>query len=60
MSNTSHSPDPSYKEILALLDQLIEISIWQDAGDKANDPVKYSGESFMTNKLKLIQQTLKK
>jgi len=48
----------TYKQILTLLDQLIETSIWQDAKLKSKDPVKNVGESFVTNKLKLIRDTL--
>ena len=48
----------TYKQILTLLDQLIETSIWQDAKLKSKDPVKNVGESFITNKLKLIRDTL--
>ena len=48
----------TYKQILTLLDQLIETSIWQDAKLKSKDPVKNPGESFMTNKLRLIRETL--
>jgi hypothetical protein len=46
------------QQILTLLDQLIETSIWQDAKLKSKDPVKNPGESFITHKLKLIQETL--
>tara|TARA_Y100000296_G_C4992380_1_gene166068 strand:+ start:301 stop:489 length:189 start_codon:yes stop_codon:yes gene_type:complete len=45
-------------QILTLVNQLIETSIWQDAKLKSKDPVKNPGESFMTNKLKLIRETL--
>ena len=48
-----------HDQVLTLLDQLIDTSIWQDAKLKSNDPVKNPGESFMTNKLKLIRKTLK-
>jgi hypothetical protein len=48
-----------HDQVLTLLDQLIETSIWQDAKLKSKDPVKNPGESFMTNKLKLIRKTLK-
>ena len=48
----------TYKQILTLLDQLVETSIWQDAKLKSKDPVKNVGESFITNKLKLIRDTL--
>ena len=48
----------TYKQILTLLHQLIETSIWQDAKLKSKDPVKNPGESFITNKLKLIRDTL--
>ena len=49
-----------YQQILTLISQLIETSIWQDAKLKSKDPVKNPGESFMTNKLKLIKETLEK
>ena len=48
-----------HDQVLTLLDQLIETSIWQDAKLKSKDPAKNPGESFMTNKLKLIRKTLK-
>ena len=48
----------TYQQILTLIDQLIETSIWQDAKLKSKDPVKNAGESFVTNKLKLIRETL--
>jgi len=51
----SHS---AHQHILTLLSQLIETSIWQDAKLKSKDPVKNPGESFITNKLKLIRETL--
>ena len=34
-------------------------STWQDAEAKAKDPLKNPGESFMTNKLKIVRDTLK-
>jgi hypothetical protein len=43
-----------------LLDQLMEVSIWQDAQSKAKGSLKKQGESFMTNKLKLVRKTLQK
>tara|TARA_B100000287_G_scaffold349800_1_gene338464 strand:- start:883 stop:1071 length:189 start_codon:yes stop_codon:yes gene_type:complete len=49
----------THDQLLTLVDQLIETSIWQDAKLKSQDPVKNPGESFMTNKLKLIRKTLK-
>ena len=48
-----------HDQVLTLIDQLIETSIWQDAKLKSKDPVRNPGESFMTNKLKLIRKTLK-
>jgi|TARA_Y100000296_G_C5070606_1_gene204700 hypothetical protein len=48
-----------HDQVLMLLDQLIDTSIWQDAKLKSKDPVRNPGESFMTNKLKLIRKTLK-
>jgi len=48
----------THQQILTLLGQLIETSIWQDAKLKSKDPVKNAGESFITHKLKLIQETL--
>mgnify|MGYP003136175503 FL=1 len=48
-----------HDQVTGLLDQLVEISIWQDAQSKAKDPSKNPGESFMTNKLKIIRDTLK-
>ena len=49
----------AHDQVLTLIDQLIETSIWQDAKLKSKDPVRNPGESFMTNKLKLIRTTLK-
>ena len=48
----------AHDQLTNLLDQMIEVSIWQDAQDKAKDPSKNKGESFMTNKLKLARRTL--
>ena len=50
--------EDTHRKILTLLNQLIETSIWQDAKLKSKDPVKNPGESFITNKLKLIRDTL--
>jgi hypothetical protein len=47
----------THQQILMLLGQLIETSIWQDAKLKSEDPVKNPGESFITHKLKLIRET---
>ena len=49
----------AHDQLVGLVEQLIEISIWQDAEAKAKDPIKNTAESFMTNKLKLILNTLK-
>lgn len=46
------------KKVLGLLDQVIDTSKWQDAKLKSKDPVKNPGESFITNKLKLIREVL--
>ena len=54
LSHTTH------QQIVTLVNLLIETSIWQDAKLKSKDPVKNPGESFMTNKLKLIRETLEK
>tara|TARA_R110000744_G_scaffold304615_1_gene413129 strand:+ start:196 stop:384 length:189 start_codon:yes stop_codon:yes gene_type:complete len=58
MSEDKAIPHATYEQILILLTQLIETSIWQDAKLKSKDPVKNPGESFITNKLKLIKETL--
>jgi hypothetical protein len=58
MSEDKAITHATYKQILPLLHQLIETSIWQDAKLKSKDPVKNPGESFITNKLKLIRDTL--
>ena len=58
MSEDKTIPHATYKQVLALLNQLIETSIWQDAKLKSKDPIKNPGESFVTNKLKLIRETL--
>tara|TARA_R110000851_G_scaffold62948_1_gene144188 strand:- start:3091 stop:3279 length:189 start_codon:yes stop_codon:yes gene_type:complete len=48
-----------HDQVMTLLDQIIETSTWQDAKLKSKDPINNPGESFMTNKLKLIRATLK-
>mgnify|MGYP003625834010 CR=1 FL=1 len=48
-----------HDQVMTLLDQIIETSTWQDAKLKSKDPIKNPGESFVTNKLKLIRATLK-
>ena len=58
MSEDKAIPRETYLSILTLLNQLIETSIWQDAKLKSKDPVKNPGESFMTNKLRLIREAL--
>ena len=58
MSEDKTIPHATYKQLLRLLDQLVETSIWQDAKWKSKDPIKNPGESFVTNKLKLIRKTL--
>jgi len=58
MSEDKTIPHTAYKRVLTLLNQLIETSIWQDAKLKSKAPIKNPGESFMTNKLKLIREVL--
>ena len=58
MSEDKIIPHTAYAQILTLLNQLIETSIWQDAKLKSKDPIKNPGESFATNKLKLIREVL--
>ena len=58
MSEDKTISQVTYKQILTLLDQLIETSVWQDAKLKSKDPVKNPGESFVTNKLRLIREVL--
>ena len=58
MSEDKTIAHATYKQIFTLLNQVIETSIWQDAKQKSKDPVKNPGESFITNKLKLIRETL--
>ena len=58
MSDDKAITHTTYEQILTLLNQLIETSIWQDAKLKSKDPVKNPGESFMTNKLKLMREVL--
>jgi len=48
----------TYSQVLNLLGELVANSLYQDSLDKKKDPLKH-GESFMTNKLKLIRETLK-
>jgi len=58
MSEDKIISQTAHHQLLTLLNQLIETSIWQDAKLKSKDPVKNPGESFMTNKLKLIREVL--
>ena len=58
MSEDKAITHATYKQVLTLLNQLIETSIWQDAKLKSKAPIKNPGESFMTHKLKLIRDTL--
>ena len=48
----------THKQVVSLIDQLIEVSIWQDAEAKSKAPVKNQGDSFMTSKLKIVRDTL--
>ena len=48
----------THDQITSLLDQMIEASIWQDKKLKSKNPIKNPGESFMTNKLKILRDTL--
>jgi hypothetical protein len=59
MSNEFIITQKTHDQITGLLDQVIEVSIWQDAKLKSKDPLKNPGESFITNKLKVIRDTLK-
>ena len=59
MTNDVILTQVAHDQLVGLVDQLIEVSIWQDAEAKARAPLKNPGESFMTNKLKLIRSTLK-
>ena len=59
MSNEFILTQETHDQLTNLLDQVIEVSIWQDAEAKAKDPVKHQGDSFITNKLKIIRDTLK-
>jgi hypothetical protein len=47
-----------HDQLISLIDQLVEVSIWQDAQSKSKDPLITPGESFMTHKLKLVRDTL--
>jgi hypothetical protein len=58
MSEDKTISHTSYQQVLTLLNQVIEASIWEDAKLKSKDPIKNPGESFTTNKLKLIRETL--
>jgi len=53
-------PRKTHDQLMNLLDQLMEVSIWQDAQSKAKGSLKKQVESFMTNKLKLVRKTLQK
>ena len=59
MSDEITLSQKTYYQVLNLLGELVADSIYEDSLKKRKDPVKYSGESFMTNKLKLIKDTLK-
>ena len=59
MSNEFILTQKAHNQVTTLLDQLIEISIWQDAESQTKKPEQSHGESFMTNKLKIIRDTLK-
>ena len=59
MTNDVILTQKEHDQITGLLDQLVEISTWQDAEAKAKDPLKNPGESFRTNKLKIVRDTLK-
>ena len=59
MTNDVILTQKKHDQITGLLDQLVEVSIWQDAQAKAKDPLKNPGESFMTNKLKIVRDILK-
>jgi len=48
----------THRQMLMLLDELVADSLCQDSLDREKDPFKHFGESFMTNKLKLIKKTL--
>ena len=58
MSEDKAITHATYEQILTLLNQLIETSVWQDAKLKSKAPIKNPGESFTTNKLKLIREVL--
>tara|TARA_R110002020_G_scaffold19821_5_gene68005 strand:- start:1145 stop:1336 length:192 start_codon:yes stop_codon:yes gene_type:complete len=59
MSNEFILTQEVHDQLTSLLDQVIEVSIWQDAEARSKDPIKNTGESFITNKLKVIRDTLK-
>jgi|TARA_X000001382_G_scaffold69520_1_gene48383 hypothetical protein len=59
MSNKIELPQKKYDQVLELLDQLISFCQHEDRLNNISDPMKYSGEGFMTAKLKLIQRSLK-
>ena len=59
MTNDVILTQKEHDQITGLIDQLVEISTWQDAEAKAKDPLKNPGESFMTSKLKIVRDTLK-
>mgnify|MGYP003140643353 CR=1 FL=1 len=58
MSDDAGLTETTRKQILLLVSQLIEVSIWQDAKIKAKDPLKAQGDSFMTSKLKIVRDAL--
>ena len=47
-----------HENVCQLLQQLIEFSQHEDRLNNLSDPMKYPGEGFITNKLKLIKEVL--
>jgi len=58
MSDEKTLSQETYRQILNLLGELVANSVYEDDLQRKKNPLKYSGESFMTNKLKLIRETL--
>lgn len=59
MCNDVMLTQKDHDQICELLSQLIEFSSHEDRLNNLSDPMKYSVEGFMTNKLKLINEVLK-
>ncbi len=58
MTNDVILTQRDHDQVCQLLRQLIDHCRALDHVKRIEDPLKYSGEGFLTNKLKLIKETL--